>query len=708
MTRSWNGKAIIDAAGKELWDTSSTYRAELIRFANEIQDDIASKIPQEYFRHRLKKLLPTQQEEISLEIQKGSAPTVEFGSFDQTLNYNTSTEGSYAFNSNKIEFDSEKATLKLLEGAQGDETCAGKWLSSSLNLTRGAGTLVGTGTGSPVVTSGKLDLTGALVKYVDYDADQNTDSQQSGCVRFKLTPNYTGSPSTTMVFLAINEDASSSTVNRVDILQFTSGNLSARIWDSSGVKQVDITDAWSPSSGTEYEFELNWDITAGVSRFFIDGVQFSTTNAGTGVRSSAISLLRFGSDPQGVNTSDFKIDDFQYFSTVQHTTDFAGEIPRTVSTYSTDDPKITLASGLSIGELIGFTADIATPTNTAVQFILNVDGQDKYWDGAAWSNSDGTFSQSNTASDINTNAPALLSASATIKVVALLNNSSDNDRPSISQVVMTDQGALENGTEYIAYTTFVIYDQDNRKYIESDLGEASLAITADLSNQSICVSSIDTFDGDTSIEPTTIYRRIYVSKKESTDTEHGEPFFYKEIQDNTTTQTCITTESTSTITPPSDSEIDQLTSDHLYFESTNRYLRQSQKNRLRRYDPDSGETTTPESFDYAGPTKILLYKKLSSSATDAQRTLSYFVYRRPHEIFYDISREIDLPIVFKRAFMQGVRARGFFYDDRDGKVTEYNLYEQLRDDVIDRLNRQRGRPGIVRDVDGDTMGWEIT
>ena len=103
--------------------------------------------------------------------------------------------------------------------------------------------------------------------------------------------------------------------------------------------------------------------------------------------------------------------------------------------YSTDDPDIITISHIDADALVSFTEVSATkPAGTDIKYILNVSGQDMYWSGIAWVNSDGTFAQSNTAAEINTNASSLdISQGVALKIRVLL-NSDGTDTPTIATI----------------------------------------------------------------------------------------------------------------------------------------------------------------------------------------------------------------------------------------------------------------------------------
>lgn len=71
---------------------------------------------------------------------------------------------------------------------------------------------------------------------------------------------------------------------------------------------------------------------------------------------------------------------------------------------------IATASCFSANEMKTFVvAGETIPGSTSLKYGVGVDGVLKYWDGAAWSNSDASLAQLNTAAEVNANFPALLS-----------------------------------------------------------------------------------------------------------------------------------------------------------------------------------------------------------------------------------------------------------------------------------------------------------
>lgn len=192
----------------------------------------------------------------------------------------------------------------------------------------GDGDLTGTAGGSPTPTinDGLLDLTGGTANYISYDADLNADSQQTGTIRLLWIPNYTGNPSTNTTLFNISE-ANSDLTNSIKILHLTTGVLRLLIYSSTNSVILSHIVAWTGQAGQEYELELNYDLTSGATRLFVDGTILGVVQTATGTRSSTIGLLRVGSDESGVQTSDFKVNNITIYNSVQHTSNYTPTSP---------------------------------------------------------------------------------------------------------------------------------------------------------------------------------------------------------------------------------------------------------------------------------------------------------------------------------------------------------------------------------------------
>lgn len=377
------------------------------------------------------------------------------GSLIKTLSYAVS--GDFVFNNTLIEIASGTARLKDRKPAQAT-FYAGFHKTGQLDGDYGNGVLTASPTGAPVVANGKLNLKGSVSKYVDFNAVLNCQMQQVGCIRIKFTPNYSGAPgdSENKVIFNLSKSAIDFS-NLIDVQHSPDGNIYWAISDQTAtpIIALSILGAWSPIAGTEYEFELNFDITTGATRLFIDGVQLGATNVSTGTRSSDIGIIRLGSDLTSASKADMELAEFICFNAVQHTANFAGEIPRANQCqYSDASPSIIDAAAQSSLAILNFATVKTLPTNSNLKFVLNVDSVDKYWTGSSWATSS-SVAQSNTEAEILANVTSLdLSAGASVKVKAYLISTYGDTRPVLTSYTYTytfNAGAPASVAECLVY-----------------------------------------------------------------------------------------------------------------------------------------------------------------------------------------------------------------------------------------------------------------
>jgi len=189
------------------------------------------------------------------------------------------------------------------------------------------GSKVGTLVGGATVADGKLNLKGSG-KHCEYLADLNADSAQVGCLRIKVIPNYSGTPADNQFYYGIVKSNVGNVLDNLVNLYHTSsgGFIHLVIYDSSGVLIISANTGtlWNPTAGVTYEIELNWDITAGAHRVFIDGTQIGNTLAGTGTRDEDNAALIIGRTQNAASTKipNYEVEEFAVFPTVQHVTDY--------------------------------------------------------------------------------------------------------------------------------------------------------------------------------------------------------------------------------------------------------------------------------------------------------------------------------------------------------------------------------------------------
>ena len=181
-------------------------------------------------------------------------------SLSQTINYDNST--NFGVNTN-IDF----TTLASLafRGLENNEMFGASILGATATATRGLGVLTGTANNGATITNiaavDLLDLTGAVSdRYWSYDPT-NADFGEIGTLRFKIRPAYTGGPASNRFIFQLT---GAGVDNRIVLLHQASSNLQLILNNSAGgaIAAANLGN-WSPTSGQEYEFELNLDVTNG-------------------------------------------------------------------------------------------------------------------------------------------------------------------------------------------------------------------------------------------------------------------------------------------------------------------------------------------------------------------------------------------------------------------------------------------------------------
>lgn len=82
-----------------------------------------------------------------------------------------------------------------------------------------------------------------------------------------------------------------------------------------------------------------------------------------------------------------------------------------------------------------------------IKFIQKVDTGNKYWNGSAWANSNGTFSQANTLQEVIDNIENLISANSEIKTLNILKTADQLKSPTITSIEYNyDFGANDVGS----------------------------------------------------------------------------------------------------------------------------------------------------------------------------------------------------------------------------------------------------------------------
>lgn len=372
----------------------------------------------------------------------------------QTFTEDFTNDTGFTYDSDKAEFNSGLLQQKTNTPvgstfyAKYDSVIDGNW---------GDGVVTGTALGGASIVNGKLDLTGGN-KAVTYSALGNADSLQEGCIRFKYTPNYSGSPTNYNVLFESTE-AISSNNNLISFRNDANGTFLLTMCSSTGAYIVSyVLPLWIPVSGQEYEFELNWDFVGGATRVFIDGTQHGVTQTGTGTRSSASTYFRIGAHLRTTpaNFADGKFSQLMCFSTVQHTANYTPsnyDFPFYYPESKADLPSFDYSS---LGNIRAWES--ITATLTGAKLLHN----GLYHNGSEWVVSNGSYIQSNTLVEAQAEITTLPLADSVIISIIFEENATKQSIDAYQldytgQIYPTDKpwikfNATTSGSELISFT----------------------------------------------------------------------------------------------------------------------------------------------------------------------------------------------------------------------------------------------------------------
>ncbi len=346
-----------------------------------------------------------------------------------------SSSDGFTFTASQISFENAVASLKNQFAS--DVMSAAKY-SSTINLSysRDGGVLTGVSTGTVSIASNKLVMDGDTnYKEVQYSPYKNFPPKDTGCMRMRYTPSYSGAPSTRqwlMTAVAANSQS-------VLLWHETSGALWLQILDRAGAVVAQTSGTYTAVSGTTVEIELNWSLatSGGIVTLYVDAARVISITDQTEQLSTAYVFFQIGGyvDDDTSHHANFKIHDLVFHDALQNSgaTRATGyTVPSTK--YLTNDPKIEDSMGVSTASLVGFQTTCYETGSDGIRFHIKVDDVAKYWNGSAWANSNGTYAQSNSDEDINTNAATLLSTTSVLKVVAVLHSHDGSTSPYIGSV----------------------------------------------------------------------------------------------------------------------------------------------------------------------------------------------------------------------------------------------------------------------------------
>lgn len=351
----------------------------------------------------------------------------------------------FTYNSSNTEFSGGQVQ-------QIDQTPAnsvlGATYTSSINASwHKTGSTTGTANGTPAIVSNRLDCSSAspVLKGVYYGITH--DGQAA--IKVKYTPDYSGAPGSNINIIGIQEP--SVTNNRILLFHSPSGdNFRIYLSDSAGTAIYSAVTIGGSGiglvSGTTYEIELNWDNVAGTVRVFRDGALHGTLTPGAWSFTANAARLYAGAMPSAYDVADAFYEDLVFFSTVQHTSAYTPGYSLTETIYLNDAITLPQFVHSGTGNILELT-DFSTTESGAPLYQIKVDSNNfQYWTGAAWSDSDGTYAQSSTAANINTNLATLPNIYESSIITVKIRTTDTNTQGSVSDLSIDYTGGYDYST----------------------------------------------------------------------------------------------------------------------------------------------------------------------------------------------------------------------------------------------------------------------
>jgi len=296
-----------------------------------------------------------------------------------------SLSSEFSFDSGLIDYNDSDPQLK--QQVPTDCYLIATYNHSSIDADYSILNKTGTLNGAAVVSGNKLICTGTLTKGVYY----SINNIGRGSCNFLYTPDYSGSPAANINMVSIREITGNN--NRLALFHSPSGdNFRITLNDSAGVSVLSTITIGASGvglvSGTEYEIELTWDNVTGNVYLMIDGILYGTLSPGPWSFVSNSARLYIGANPGIYDVADGSFNNILLYSLPQH---IASYIPTPYYEFVISKPAFTLVNVISNVSKINSLSIVGTaPAGSSLKFVLNIDGQLKYWAGTAgWLNSTG-------------------------------------------------------------------------------------------------------------------------------------------------------------------------------------------------------------------------------------------------------------------------------------------------------------------------------
>lgn len=184
-------------------------------------------------------------------------------------------------------------------------------ISTDADLTASTVSKTPTDMTNTTVVSDQLRITGAGKCKWNIAAAQ--DGVSVGCLRVKFTPHYSGTPTAYCHFFHMSDNVDLSKNMMRIYHKPTDGKLYVNATDTNDATVFNNSYEFNPTSGTQYEIEINWNM-AGNTYVFLDGALLATI-ASSATRTACSQIY---ANVNGAGCA-FSVKDLTLFPTVQHT-----------------------------------------------------------------------------------------------------------------------------------------------------------------------------------------------------------------------------------------------------------------------------------------------------------------------------------------------------------------------------------------------------
>ncbi len=362
-----------------------------------------------------------------------------------TTVYNFETPGNYTYDSDESVIDGELDIRPQYETFEGGNASfhANYTVDEDANWSLGSPT--GTLVNGATVAGGYLVCSGAGSGATYSDVLNFGVLGNIGTINIVFKTGYSGSPANEQVVFD-SSVAAGNFANSIIIYHLTNGNLKYYFTNSgTGGLLIREAGAFSPTAGVDNEIELCFNLTAGSTRFFLEGNVLGIEETTTGTRSNLSAYGTVGNSRTQAHNSDLSIKSVLLMSTVRHTANYTPSDNIPATKYFTTPPDVLTNASFKSTDILSITEDSTLTGSDSFEYVFNVGGVDKWLNGSTLETSSG-YPESNTEAEINANPELFVTARSTVKMRTYSISADGTTTPVLNSLTVDYNTALEDPT----------------------------------------------------------------------------------------------------------------------------------------------------------------------------------------------------------------------------------------------------------------------